>query len=180
MTCVVHSNTSLTLALSVSMPLSIPVPSLHEPRTPLPVLPILAAHTSITLFPTETKKLATHKTLPLIMPITPPGQASPVTTPSQMTSVAPPSRTPSVAPPSWMPSVTKLPAVRFHTLTPDNASEDSDLTTLPLEAGSDSSLEDGRIPKPPGEAGRPSWGGYTLSAVVDWPVNDYKKLKVMI
>ena len=134
MTCVVHSNTSLTLALSVSMPLSIPVPPLHEPRTPPPVLPILAAHTSITLFPTETKKLATHKTLPLIMPIAPPGQASPVTTPSRMTS----------------------------------------------EAGSDSSLEDGHIPKPPGEAGRPSQGGYTLSAVVDWPVNDYKKLKVMI
>ena len=79
-----------------------------------------------------------------------------------------------------MPSVTKLPTVCFHTLTPDNAMEDLDLTTLPSEAGSDSSLEDGCIPKPPGEAGRPSQGGYTLSAVVDWPVNDYKKLKVTI
>ena len=79
-----------------------------------------------------------------------------------------------------MPSVTKLPTVHFRTLTPDNASEDSDFTTLPSEAGSDSSLEDGRIPKPPGEAGRPSQGGYTLSAVVDWPVDDYKKLKVTI
>ena len=79
-----------------------------------------------------------------------------------------------------MPSVTKLPTVCFHTLTPDNASEDSDLTTLPSEAGLDSSLEDGHIPKPPGEAGRPSRGGYMLSAVVNWPVNDYKKLKVTI
>ena len=34
----------------------------------------------------------------------------------------------------------------------------------------DSSWEDGHIPKPPGEAGRPLRGGYTLSAVVDWPV----------
>ena len=82
MTCVIHSNTSLILALSVSMPLSIPVPPLHEPRTPPPVLPILATHTSITLFPTETKKLAAHETLPLIMPITPPSQVLPVTTPS--------------------------------------------------------------------------------------------------
>ena len=136
MTCVVHSNTSLTLALSVSMPLSIPVPPLHEPRTPLPVLPILAAHTSITLFPTETKKLAAHETLPLIMPIATPSQASPVTTPSRMTSVAPPSWMPPVDPPSQMPSVTKLPTVCFRTLIPDNASEDSDFTTLPLEAGS--------------------------------------------
>ena len=79
-----------------------------------------------------------------------------------------------------MPSVMKLPTVDFRTLTPDNASEDLDLTTLPLEAGSDSSLEDGCIPKPPGEAERPSWGGYTLSADVDWLVNDYKKLKVTI
>ena len=180
MTCIIHSNTSLTLALSVSMPLSIPVPPLHEPRTPPPVLPILATHTSITLFPTETKKLAAHETLPLIMPIAPSSQALPVTTLSWMTSVAPPSWTPSVAPPSQMPSVMKLPTVDFRTLTPDNASEDLDLTTLPLEAGSDSSLEDGCIPKPPGEAGRPSWGGYTLSADVDWLVNDYKKLKVTI
>ena len=87
-----------------------------------------------------------------------------------------------------MPSVTKLPTVRFRTLTPDNASEISDLTTLPSEAGSESSLEgdppettdDERIPKPPGEAGRPSRGGYTLTTVVDWPVKDYKKLKVTI
>ena len=87
---------------------------------------------------------------------------------------------PPVDPPSQIPSVTKLPTVCFRTLIPDNASEDSDFTTLPLEAGSNSSLEDGCIPKPPGEAGRPSRGGYMLSAVVDWPVNDYKTLKVTI
>ena len=87
-----------------------------------------------------------------------------------------------------MPSVTKLPTVHFCTPTPDNASENLDLTSLPSEAGFDSSSEgdpsetmnDRCIPKPPGEAGRPSQGGYTLPSVLDWPVKDYKKLKVTI
>ena len=87
-----------------------------------------------------------------------------------------------------MPSVTKLPTVHFCTPTSDNASENLDLTSLPSEAGFDSSSEgdpsetmnDRCIPKPPGEAGRPSQGGYTLPSVLDWPVKDYKKLKVTI
>jgi hypothetical protein len=194
---------------------SIPVPPLIEPGTPLPTLPILAAHTSITSVFTEPKKLAAHETLPLNMPIAPLSQVPPVTPrssvappsrmpsvapptsrmssaapPSRMPSVAPPGRMPSVAPPSRMPSVAptspvmKSPTVRFRTLTPGY----SDLTSLPSDAESDSSSEgdssetssDRRIPKPPGEAGRPSRGGYTLKIVLDWMVKDYKKLKVSI
>ena len=87
-----------------------------------------------------------------------------------------------------MPSVIKLPTVHSCTPTPDNDSENSDLTSLPLEAGSNSSLEedlsetmnDRHIPKPPGKAGRLSQGGYTLTTVLDWLVKDYKKLKVII
>jgi hypothetical protein len=78
----------------------------------------------------------------------------------------------------------RLNSVRFHTFTPEH----SDLTSLPLEMESDSSAEgdpseisnDGCIPKPPGEARRPRWGGYTLRIVLDWTVKDYKKLKVSL
>ena len=191
------------------MSVSIPVPPLREPGTPPPALPILAAHTSITFVSTEPKKLAAHETLPLNMPITTPSQVSPVVPPRRMPSVAPPSRMPSVAPPSRMPSVappsrmpsaaphsqmptvapappvTKSPTVRFRTLTPDNASEYSDLTSLPSETESNSSSEDAseetnhrRIPKPSGEPGRPNRGGYNLQTALSWTVRDYKKLKV--
>ncbi|KIM80940.1 hypothetical protein PILCRDRAFT_9347, partial [Piloderma croceum F 1598] len=34
-----------------------------------------------------------------------------------------------------------------------------------------------QIPKPPGEPGRPSRGGYTLKITLNWTVRDYKKLK---
>jgi hypothetical protein len=38
--------------------------------------------------------------------------------------------------------------------------------------------DDGRIPKPSGEVGRPKCGGYTLKYALNWKQKDYKTLKV--
>lgn len=48
------------------------------------------------------------------------------------------------------------------------------------ESGSECSTDSdgGTIPKPPGEAGRPGCGGYTLEDALDWNPNAFKKLKV--
>lgn len=43
---------------------------------------------------------------------------------------------------------------------------------------SDSDSDDGLIPKPPGEAGRPKRGGYNLELELSWDPRRYRKLKV--
>ena len=40
------------------------------------------------------------------------------------------------------------------------------------------SIEASPRPKPPGEAGRPSRGGYTLSEALAWPEDVYKEVQV--
>ncbi|KIK60917.1 hypothetical protein GYMLUDRAFT_59293 [Collybiopsis luxurians FD-317 M1] len=42
--------------------------------------------------------------------------------------------------------------------------------------GEDSS----RITKPPGEVGRPNWGGYSLQKFLDWPPDKYRKVKAFV
>ena len=67
------------------------------------------------------------------------------------------------------------------TLVPTSDSDilDSDASDS-SESGSECSTDsDGRtIPKPPGEAGQPGCGGYTLEDALDWNPSAFKKLKV--
>ena len=54
-------------------------------------------------------------------------------------------------------------------------------SSLPLDWNFDTDSEDdGLIPKPPGEVGRPSRGGYTLKKELGWPEKDYIRGKVWI
>lgn len=60
-----------------------------------------------------------------------------------------------------------------------------DLTDIPMsdldsEADSEASAVVGsrKIPKPPGEVGRPGRGGYALSRVLSWDKDTLKKFKV--
>lgn len=68
----------------------------------------------------------------------------------------------------------------------DTAEPDRDISdglssrssSLPADWNFDTDSEnDGLIPKPPGEVGRPSRGGYTLKKVLDWPEKDYLRIK---
>lgn len=54
----------------------------------------------------------------------------------------------------------------------------SSLTSLPSDMSEVDGSDDGRIPKPTGEAGRPQRGGYTLKAALNWKGKDYRTLKV--
>lgn len=74
----------------------------------------------------------------------------------------PPSRSSPAPGGSRARSVSKAPSDRDHT------SRDGD---------SDSEFG-GLIPKPPGEAGRPSRGGYNLQKQLGWPAADYMRFKV--
>ena len=56
----------------------------------------------------------------------------------------------------------------------DSTSSLSDLSSL---SDSDSD-DDDLISKPKGEAGRPGRGGYNLEEALDWPGNEYRRLKV--
>ncbi|KJA19786.1 hypothetical protein HYPSUDRAFT_56489 [Hypholoma sublateritium FD-334 SS-4] len=61
----------------------------------------------------------------------------------------------------------------------DNLSSRS--SSLPADWNFDTDSEgDGLIPKPPGEVGRPSRGGYTLKKALDWPEKDYLRIKKFI
>ncbi|KJA13351.1 hypothetical protein HYPSUDRAFT_209620 [Hypholoma sublateritium FD-334 SS-4] len=54
-------------------------------------------------------------------------------------------------------------------------------SSLPPDWNFDTDSEDdGLIPKPPGEVGRPSRGGYTLKTVLGWPNKDYLRIKRFI
>src|ERR1700676_4347934 len=69
------------------------------------------------------------------------------------------------------------PTVHFITCTSSDNVDDSDassLTSLPSDA-SDVEMDsnDGRIPKPTGEAGRLKCGGYTLKVTLNWTAKDY-------
>lgn len=48
----------------------------------------------------------------------------------------------------------------------------------PLSSDDDPSDNDGRIPKPAGEPGRPGRGGYNLQDALDWNVKTFNSLKV--
>jgi len=168
-----------------TIPISFPVPPLHEPGSPPPPLPILATHTSITAIPLSLSginKLAAHNTLPILRcrvdPAVLPSIRSatpnpPPTTPTWR------SATPNLAVHS---GTTKSPTVRFRAHTPSDNNDISDissLTSLPSNSDMDADeSDDGRIPKPRGEAGRPQRGGYTLKAALNWKAKDYKTLKV--
>ena len=58
----------------------------------------------------------------------------------------------------------------------DSGSDGSELT----ESGLCTDPDDATIPKPPGEAGRPGHGGYTLDVALDWNPKVFKKLKVRL
>lgn len=54
-------------------------------------------------------------------------------------------------------------------------------SSLPPDWNFDTDSEDdGLIPKPPGEVGRPSRGGYTLKTALGWSEKDYLRVKVCI
>ena len=57
-----------------------------------------------------------------------------------------------------------------------SSNEDSDSESV-MSTSTDVS-EEGKIPKPEGEPGRPGRGGYNLERAVNWPAKDYKRLKV--
>jgi hypothetical protein len=79
-----------------------------------------------------------------------------------------------------------IPTVHFITRTSSDNVDDSDASSLTSLSSSDASdasdvemdPDDGRIPKPTGEAGRPKRGGYTLKDTLNWTVKDYMALKV--
>lgn len=75
----------------------------------------------------------------------------------------------------------KTPVVSFRSVSPasthsSSVSEASD--SLGNSTNSDSGSDDGLIPKPDGEAGRPSRGGYNLELELSWDVKRFRALKV--
>ena len=57
-------------------------------------------------------------------------------------------------------------------LTSDDESED-------INGLGHKDLDDAKIPKPPGEAGRPCSGGYNLRDVLGWTKADFDKIQVI-
>ncbi|KAG6372740.1 hypothetical protein JVT61DRAFT_7134 [Boletus reticuloceps] len=55
---------------------------------------------------------------------------------------------------------------------------ETSVSTSDDESTSSSIPEDSMVPKPPGEPGRPGWGGYNLEATLDWNHKAYSKFKV--
>jgi hypothetical protein len=60
----------------------------------------------------------------------------------------------------------------------DNDSVGSENEISDLDSESDDSSDGEKIPKPPGEAGRPGRGGYNLQVKLGWHPKDYVKVRV--
>ena len=65
-----------------------------------------------------------------------------------------------------------------HSSTNGSDSESESDTDSVLSIVTDS--DNGKIPKPEGEPGRPGRGGYNLERAINWSNKDYKRLKVFI
>lgn len=76
-------------------------------------------------------------------------------------------------------SLTPRPQREFPASPLAELSEESKFTASIL-TDTESTDEDGLIPKPKGEAGRPGRGGYNLQEALSWPDIDYKRLKVIL
>jgi hypothetical protein len=150
--------------------MSKPYPPLYEPGAPPPALFILTSQTDIFYNPLHSSTVIANEELP------PNLQAK---------------RHRSVPPVSKASSLVRFRSVPIHQNDSIRENSDSSLTSL---SGSDVGVSDGegdtdesdgegdnKIPKPPGEAGRPGRGGYTLRAALSkWDPKDYKKLQVCI
>ncbi|KJA18372.1 hypothetical protein HYPSUDRAFT_205480 [Hypholoma sublateritium FD-334 SS-4] len=154
--------------------LSWEIPPFYDPNnntaTPHPTLPILLAQTEITIHQPP-KLLATQEiATSSIAPGPDRHERSRVRfrgssrgkTPLNRGPSTPPSRSSPAPGGSRARSVSKAPS--------DHNPQDS-------ESGSES---DGLIPKPAGEAGRPSRGGYNLQTELGWPAADYMRFKKFI
>jgi hypothetical protein len=64
----------------------------------------------------------------------------------------------------------------------EDVQEDDDLSSGVSDAQSKASddSDEGKIPKPIGEPGRPGHGGYSLESAISWDALAFKKLKVVI
>jgi hypothetical protein len=78
----------------------------------------------------------------------------------------------------------KQPCAGFHNHPSSDLSSDSDSSVESSglssddKSTSDTLSEDFKIPKPPGESGRPGRGGYNLETTLDWNHKMYAKFKV--
>lgn len=138
---------------------STPFSPFYEPGAPPPPLPLLTAQTDLIDNPLRPLRLTNAEPLPRS------GTARATT--------------------SAHPRLTKVTSSRC-TSPPSDSSSDpnlsesgSDISELSdSDSSSDSGSADVKIPKPPGEAGRPGRGGYTLEEALDWNSKTFKKLKV--
>jgi hypothetical protein len=152
--------------------MSKPYPPLYEPGAPPPALFVLTSQTDIFYNnPLRSSTVTANEELPPNLQTKRHRSVPPVSTASSL--------------------------VRFHSVPVrqnDSICEDSDSSLTSLSnSGSDMGASDGegdtdesdeegnnKIPKPPGEAGRPGRGGYTLRVALRWNTKDYKKLQVCI
>ncbi len=147
--------------------LSWDIPPFYDPNnnsSPHPTLPILLAQTEIAVHQPQTL-LATQEITPSTVILGPDrhdrtrvhfrggGKGK---DPASRGASSPPSRSSSAPGTSRAQSVNNVPSDR---------------------ADSDGESESGMIPKPPGEAGRPSRGGYNLQKELGWPAADYMRFK---
>jgi hypothetical protein len=139
-----------------------PCTPLYEPGAPPPPIPLLTAQMDLFDNPFRPTTLVNTEILPKGSPM-PQANANPARA-KQVTHLRHRSLSPltSVA-------------------TSDSDASDSDVSDSSELSISESSTDsdDGTIPKPPGKAGRPGHGGYTLEDALDWNPKAFKKLKVL-
>lgn len=139
--------------LFITMAVTSPISAFYEPGAPPPPVPLLTHQTELYYSPTHSNTLIVQEELP----------PNPITVKRH--------------------NVASLPRepVRFTAdpLEDGRASSPSDSGSF---ESSDSELtdlsDDGLIPKPDGEAGRPGRGGYNLETALNWNPKSFRKLKV--
>lgn len=135
------------------MAVTLPIAAFYEPGAPPPPVPLLTHQTELYYSPTHSSTLIVQEELP----------SNHITARRH--------------------SVVSLPRepVRFSADLLEGGRGTSPSDTGSAES-SDSELtdlsDDGLIPKPDGEAGRPGRGGYNLETALDWNPKSFRKLKV--
>ena len=143
------------------MATSTPIGLFYEPGAPPPPLPLLTAQTDLLGNSPRPSTLTNAEVLPRSGPPRVPSHSR-----RTQVTLSRPSRSTCDSTPSDSPPASDL--------SDSSGSDSSELSDSDSSTDSDVA----KIPKPPGEAGRPGRGRYTLEEALDWNPKMYKKLKV--
>ncbi|KAF9470789.1 hypothetical protein BDN70DRAFT_939425 [Pholiota conissans] len=144
----------------------------YEPGAPPPTQPILLAQTEVGNVGSPAKLLAQEEVGPQA---TTPPTLTPRSSKRPKTRVVSPPPT-SSSPSSSTPASGSLKRNVLGSEDSDSA-DDAELASLLSLSDFDESDDEGLIPKPLGEAGRPGRGGYNLEEALGWESKDFKRIK---